>query len=170
MNRQWMHSKKRTSKYIKGVHNFLEVAEANKQNGFMCFPCPICGNTSLTLTGKSFTATCFRRVSCDTIMFGPSTEKEVLWWKTMKKKKMMKTIQILYSLNTVILQRGKLKIKRHQLCRMMIFARSFLMHREGYESEREKLKFDRMWKWLYPNCKDGNTKLGTTLELLQWKA
>jgi hypothetical protein len=23
---------------------------------------------------------------------------------------------------------------------------------------------------LYPNCKDGNTKLGTTLELLQWKA
>jgi hypothetical protein len=25
-------------------------------------------------------------------------------------------------------------------------------------------------KKLYPNCEDGNTKLGTTLELLQWKA
>jgi hypothetical protein len=25
-------------------------------------------------------------------------------------------------------------------------------------------------KGLYPNCEDGNTKLGTTLELLQWKA
>ena len=25
-------------------------------------------------------------------------------------------------------------------------------------------------KGLYPNCKDGNTKLGTVLELLQWKA
>ena len=24
---------------------FLEVAEANKQNGFMCCPCPKCGNT-----------------------------------------------------------------------------------------------------------------------------
>jgi hypothetical protein len=24
-------------------------------------------------------------------------------------------------------------------------------------------------KKLYPNCKDGNTKLSTTLELLQWK-
>ena len=23
---------------------------------------------------------------------------------------------------------------------------------------------------MYPNCEDGNTKLGTTLELLQWKA
>ena len=25
-------------------------------------------------------------------------------------------------------------------------------------------------KGLYPNCEDGNTKLGTVLELLQWKA
>ena len=25
-------------------------------------------------------------------------------------------------------------------------------------------------KCLYPNCEDGNTKLGTVLELLQWKA
>ena len=44
----------------------------------------------------------------------------------------------------------------------------------GCESEREQLKFDRMLedheKLLYPNCEDGNTKLGTTLELLQWKA
>ena len=42
------------------------------------------------------------------------------------------------------------------------------------ESKKEKLKFDRMLedhkKVLYPNCEDGNTKLGTVLELLQWKA
>jgi len=42
------------------------------------------------------------------------------------------------------------------------------------ESEREKLKFDRMLedhkKGLYPNCKEGNTKLDATLEMLQWKA
>src|SRR3954467_5367272 len=42
------------------------------------------------------------------------------------------------------------------------------------ESEKEKLKFDRMLedhkKGLYPNCKEGITKLGTVLELLQWKA
>ena len=42
------------------------------------------------------------------------------------------------------------------------------------ESEKKKLKFDRMLedhkRRLYPNCKDDNTKLGTTLELLQWKA
>ena len=46
--------------------------------------------------------------------------------------------------------------------------------REKCESEKEKLKFDRMLedhkKGLYPNCEDGNTKLGTVLELLQLKA
>ena len=37
--------KTHTCEYIKGVHDFLEVAEANKQNGFMCCPCPTCRNT-----------------------------------------------------------------------------------------------------------------------------
>ena len=45
MNRQWMYGDRHTSEYIKGVHDFLEVAEANKQNGFMCCPCTECGNT-----------------------------------------------------------------------------------------------------------------------------
>ena len=46
--------------------------------------------------------------------------------------------------------------------------------RRQCESQKEKLKFDRMLedhkKGLYPNCEDGNKKLGTTLEFLQWKA
>ena len=45
MNRQWMYGDRHTSEYIKGLHIFLEVAEANKQNGFMCCPCTKCGNT-----------------------------------------------------------------------------------------------------------------------------
>jgi hypothetical protein len=46
-------------------------------------------------------------------------------------------------------------------------------HREA-ESVNEKLKLKGMLedhkKKLYPNCEDENTKLDTTLELLQWKA
>ena len=46
--------------------------------------------------------------------------------------------------------------------------------RRWCESQKEKLKFDRMLedhkKVLYPNCEDGSRKLGTVLELLQWKA
>ena len=42
------------------------------------------------------------------------------------------------------------------------------------ESEKEKVKFERILedhrKLLYPTAEDGQKKLGTTLELLQWKA
>src|SRR3954470_10225239 len=40
-----MYGDRRTSEYITGVNNFLEVAEENKENGFMCCPCTMCGNT-----------------------------------------------------------------------------------------------------------------------------
>ena len=40
-----MYGDRHTSEYIKGVHEFLDAAEANKQNGFMCCPCTKCGNT-----------------------------------------------------------------------------------------------------------------------------
>jgi hypothetical protein len=46
-------------------------------------------------------------------------------------------------------------------------------HRD-WASEKERLKFERMLedhnKLLYLNCEDGQKKLGSTLELLQWKA
>jgi hypothetical protein len=42
------------------------------------------------------------------------------------------------------------------------------------EIEKVRLKFDQMLKdhkkLLFPNCEDGQKKLGSTLELLQWKA
>src|SRR3954466_13924971 len=44
MNREWMYDDRRTSEYITGVNNFLEVAVANKENCFMCCPCTMCGN------------------------------------------------------------------------------------------------------------------------------
>ncbi|KAK1691912.1 hypothetical protein QYE76_008609 [Lolium multiflorum] len=46
--------------------------------------------------------------------------------------------------------------------------------RREYETEKERLHFDQMLedhnKLLYPTCEDGQKKLGSTLELLQWKA
>ena len=42
-----------------------------------------------------------------------------------------------------------------------------------YENETERLKFQKMFedhcKLLYSGCENGLKKLGTTLELLQWK-
>jgi len=46
--------------------------------------------------------------------------------------------------------------------------------REDCDSEKERMKFQQMLeerrKLLYPGCEDGLKKLGTMLELLQWKA
>ena len=46
--------------------------------------------------------------------------------------------------------------------------------RADCESETERLKFQKMLedhrKLLYPGCENGLKKLGTTLELLHWKA
>ena len=52
--------------------------------------------------------------------------------------------------------------------------RSIADAKRNYASEKERLKLQRMLeehkKLLYPNCKAFQNKLGTTLELLQWKA
>ena len=44
MNRQWMYGNRHTSEFITGLHNFIGVAEANSQNGFICCPCVNCRN------------------------------------------------------------------------------------------------------------------------------
>jgi hypothetical protein len=39
MSYPWMYGDRRSAEFIEGVHSFLKVAEANKQNGFMRCPC-----------------------------------------------------------------------------------------------------------------------------------
>ena len=123
-----MHSKKRTSKYIKGVHNCLEVAEANKQNDFMCCPCPICGNTRSYSNSKTLHTH---------LLYKGFISHYNVWTKHRERGVMMEDNEEedddnYVPLNTVMLQRGKLKIKRNQtMCPMMIFAGSLLMQRDS---------------------------------------
>ena len=44
MDRQWMYGSRMTSEFISGLQNFIEVAKANKQKGFMSCPCKECMN------------------------------------------------------------------------------------------------------------------------------
>jgi hypothetical protein len=44
MSWAWMYDDRRFGDFIKGMHSFLNVAEANKQNGFVCCPCGVCRN------------------------------------------------------------------------------------------------------------------------------
>ena len=93
----------------------------------------------ITLPQKPFTSTCLRTVSCPAIIVGPSTEKEGLRWKTMKKRRMMTTI--LCSLrNAVILLCKTLKKKEvnigHQMSPLMVLVGSFLMQSENAIQKR----------------------------------
>src|SRR5215216_2659378 len=172
MNRQWMYSGRRTSEYIKGVHNFLEVAEANKQNGFMCCPCPIRGNT------KSYSD---QKILHTHLLYKGFMPHYNVWTKHGERGVMMEDNEEEQDdVNYVAPEYGDAgageaedqeepdDVPDDDLRRVIVDAK------RQCESEKEKLKFDRMLedhkKGLYPNCEDGNTKLDTVLELLQWKA
>ena len=121
MNRQWMYGDRHTSEYIKGVHNFLEVAEANKQNGFMCCPCPKCGNT------KSYSD---RKILHTHLLYKGIMPHYNVWTRHGEIGVMMEDGEEeedddnYVPLNTVMLQRWKLlKIKRNQtMCPMMMIS------------------------------------------------
>jgi hypothetical protein len=45
MNQQWMYNADRRSpEFMRGMHDFLNLAKANTRNGFMCCLCVLCKN------------------------------------------------------------------------------------------------------------------------------
>ena len=79
MRRQWMYDDQCSSQFIDGMHTFLIVAQENKRaDGFMPCPCAGCKNGHNYSNSRIIHVTCLSLVSCPTIMFGPSTEKEGL--------------------------------------------------------------------------------------------
>jgi hypothetical protein len=73
-----MYADRRSGEFIKGVHSFLSVAEANKRNGIMCCPCGVCRNEKDYPSSKTFTSTCSGSVLCPAMIVGPSMEKQGL--------------------------------------------------------------------------------------------
>ena len=170
MNRQWMYDNRRTSEYIKGVHDFLEVAEANKQNGFMCCPCPKCGNT------KSYSD---RKILHTHLLYKGFMPHYNIWTRHGEIGVMMEDDEEEEDDDNYVppeygdAATGEAEDQEEaedpeepddvpdddDLRRVIVDART------QCESQKEKLKFDRMLedhkKGLYPNCEDGNTKLGT---------
>ena len=135
MNRQWMYGDKHTSEYIKGVHEFLDVAEANKQNGFMCCPCPVCGNTKsysdrkilhTHLLYKGFMPhyNVWTRHGEIGVMMEDSEEKSTMTTMCHLNTVMLLKIKRNQTMCTMMLQRAKLlKIKRNQtMCPMMMIS------------------------------------------------
>ena len=140
MNLQWMYGDRHTSEYIKGVHEFLEAAEANKKNGFMCCPCPNCGNM------RSYSD---KKILHTHLLYKGFMPHYNVWTRHGEIGVMMEdgeeesTMTTMCPLNTVMLQRGKLKIKRklkiqrnQTMCPMMICAGSLLMQGKSAKVKR----------------------------------
>src|SRR3990170_4235477 len=166
MNRQRMYGDRRTSEYIEGLYNFLEVAEANRQNGFMYCPCTVCGNT------KEHSAS--RTLHFHLLEKGFMPHYNV-WTKHEERGVMMEDNEEEEDDDNYPMfpeygdtATGEAEDQEAPDVPADDLRRVIVDVQRECESEKEKLKFERMLedhkKLLYPNCEDGNTKLGTTLE------
>ena len=74
-----MYDDRCSPEFINGVRTFLLAAEANKRGMVLCLVHVLAVRmVTITLRQEPFTSTCLSPVSCPTIMFGPSMEKEGL--------------------------------------------------------------------------------------------
>src|SRR3954468_19970452 len=111
MSRQWMYGDRCHPDFIKGMHYFLNVAEANRRsNGFMYCPCSSCKNmkdysTSKTLhvhlleNGFMPSYNCWTKHGERGVILEDNEEEE-------------DSDNYPYSLKTVIVEWGKTKLKK----------------------------------------------------------
>jgi hypothetical protein len=169
-----MYGDRRTSEFIEGLRNFGDVAQANIQNGFMCCPCLDCGNkkeysswkilhSHLLWKGFMPSYNCWTKHGERGVIMEDNEEEadDDMYPEysdtAMGEAKSEGTGEAEYEEAS--------DEPDDDLHRAIVDA-----HREA-ESVNEKRKLKGMLedhkKKLYPNCEDGNTKLRTTLELLQ---
>src|SRR3954463_11711256 len=139
MSRQWMYEDLRSGEFINGFHSFLQVAEADKRDGFMCCPCGVCKNNKsysnstyihLHLFKHGFMSdyNCWTKHGQRGVLMEENEEDEDddrypgflpeyggKWGNRMKNKRM---------------KNKKVKKRHHMMSTMMSFAVSLLMHRE----------------------------------------
>src|SRR3954462_5621271 len=175
MSRQWMYGDRCHPDFIKGMHYFLNGAEANnRSNGFIYCPCSSCKNMKDYSTSKTI------HIHLPENGFMPSYN---CWTKHGESGVILEDNEEEEDSDNypIFTEDGDSRIGEDEAEEEPIFddpdedlGRSILDAKINCGSEKERLKLEKMLedhnKRLYPNCEDGQKKLGTTLELLQWKA
>src|SRR3989337_898797 len=182
MSRQWMYDDRHSPQFINGVHSFLCAAEAKKRNGFMCCPCGVCKNdrnysSSKVIHVHLFTSGFMSGYNCWT----KHGERRVLMEENEEEEdddsypghgfpECDGTIMG-EDVEPVMGEEAEEEASDEPADDL---GRAIADAKRNCASEKEKLKLQRMLedykKLLYPNCEDDKKKMGTTLELLQWKA
>ena len=172
-----MSADRRSNEYMKGLRSFLDAAEANARNGFMCCPCDKCRNE------RDFPSS--RRIHIHLVEHGFMPNYNC-WTKhgeigvTMEDDEEEEDNDNYPMFNDE--PNGDTRTGDNDEAEEEPivdepndeFRQAIRDAQINCGSENERLKLERMLadhtKLLYPNCEDGQKKLGTTLELLQWKA
>src|SRR3989337_1415433 len=173
MSRQWMYDDRRSPQFIDGVHTFLLAAEANKRDdGFMCCPCAVCKNdknysSSRDIHVHLFTSGFMSGYNCWT----KHGERGVLMEENEEEEDDDSYPEFPEYNGTTMGEENEEEASDEPADDL---GRAIADAKRNCASEKEKLKLQRMLEdhkeLLEPNCEDDKKKLGTTLELLQWKA
>src|SRR3954469_10620575 len=179
MNRQWMYGNRLSREFTTGLKDFLVVANANKQKGFVICPCVDCKNQ------KGYSSS--REVHLHLLRHGfmPSYN---CWTKHGERGVIMEEDEegddfidesYLADFGDTFMEdaEGEGEGEGEEEARdetVDDLGRTIADARRRCETEKERENLDRMLedhrKSLYPGCDDGLKKLGCTLDLLKWKA
>ena len=165
-----------SNEFIEGQHYFLFVVEENKQNGFMCCPCVHCKNN------KDYSSS---RILHIPIFANGFMEKYVCWTKHRGQGVTMEDNEeedfddhfpgnAGFGAFDDDIRMEEPEVDVAEVDPSDDLGQALHNVRADCESETERLKFQKILedhrKLLYLDCENGLKKLGTTLELLQWKA
>ena len=176
MNRQWMYVDRRSPEFMIGVQDFIRVAEANKRDSFMYCPCSACKN----IKGYSKSKTIHIQLFESGFMSGYRC-----WTKHGETGVIMEDNEEdedpdnypefpEYDGTTMGGPGVDAPDEEAPDEPADDLARAIADAQRNNINQREWLKLERMLedhkKKLYPGVEDDQKKLGTTLDLLQWKA
>jgi len=188
---------RRSQEFMDGVHSLLRAAEANKRDGFMCCPCAVCKNTMEYANSKTLHSHLFKSgFMPNYICWTKHGETRVVMEEGEEEQWGDDDIFAEYgAFNDTAMGEAEEEVgAKEKPAEEEVGAEEKPAEEEvgveeepaddlgqairdaqrECESEKEKIKFDRMLedhkKLLYPTCDAGQKKLGTTLELLQWNA
>jgi hypothetical protein len=175
-----MYGDRRDSDFIAGLHKFIDVAKANKVDNFMPCPCVDCWNVTEHSASRILQSHLLQRgFMPGYYCWAMHGERGVRLKENEEEDDDNYPMSPEEYGDTAMEDNeeeggGNEEEQRASDEPADGLGRVISDAKQQCDTEREKLKFEAMQKdhkkLLYPNCKDGSTKLGTTLELLKWKA
>jgi len=165
----------RSKEFIDGVHEFIEAAEIHKYDGFVRCPCKFCKNEKDYSSSRTIHSHLFNSgFMPNYYVWTKHGERGIVLDNNVEEEDRIPDFAANYNSFFNDTAMGEPEedtegyVVEDDLGQMLREAE------EGCETEKESRDLKRMLEdyrtLLYPDCKQDQKKLGTTLELLQWKA